>query len=95
MRWYVVHTQARSETKSHGVVETLSAKYGSRLAISLAAMRILTKGLRVRIKSGTFNGQMSEITETFLEGRDRVRVLLTLLGSKTELLLPSYAIEAA
>jgi transcription antitermination factor NusG len=58
-------------------------------------MGILTKGLRVRIKSGAFNGQIGEITETFVEGRDRIRVLLTLLGAKFEFQLPSYTIEAA
>jgi hypothetical protein len=50
---------------------------------------------RVRIKSGAFNGQIGEVTETFVEGRDRVRVLLMLLGAKSELQLPSYTIEAA
>jgi transcriptional antiterminator RfaH len=79
----------------HGLVEALIAKCDSRTAISLTAMDILTKGLRVRIKSGAFNGQVGEITETLVEGRDRVRVLLTLLGATTELQLPSYTIEAA
>jgi transcriptional antiterminator RfaH len=79
----------------HGLVEMLFAKCDSRNAISLTAMGALAKGLRVRIKSGAFSGQMGEVTGTFAEGRDRVRVLLTLLGVETELQLPSYAIEAA
>jgi len=79
----------------HGVVETLLAKCDSRNAISITAMGALTKRLRVRIKSGTFSGQMREVTGIFAEGRDRMRGLLTLSGVETELRLPSYAIEPA
>ena len=79
----------------HGLVEMLLAKCDSRQVISLAAIGVFTKGLRVRIKSGAFSGQMGEVMETFAEGRDRVRVLLTLLGTETELQLPCYAFEAA
>jgi transcription antitermination factor NusG len=79
----------------HGVVDTLLTKCDSRNAISITAMGALTKRLRVRIKSGTFSGQMREVTRIFAEGRDRMRVLLTLSGVETELRLPSYAIEPA
>ncbi len=79
----------------HGVVEALLTKCDPRGTTPLAAMGIFTKGLRVRIKLGAFTGQTGEITEILAQGSDRVNVLLTLLGARTDLRLPSYAIEAA
>jgi transcriptional antiterminator RfaH len=76
-----------------GVVETLLAKCDAHAAVRLAW--ILTKGLKVRIKSGAFSGQTGELAEIFIEGCDRVGVLLTLLGAQTKLEVPSYAVEAA
>jgi transcriptional antiterminator RfaH len=78
-----------------GLVETLLGKCDARQVISLAALGVLTKGLKIRITSGVFSGQMGEVIEIFAEGRDRVRILLTLLGADTELQLPCSAFEAA
>ena len=78
-----------------GVVETLLNKCDSRGTVPLTAMGVFARGLNVRIKSGIFSGQSAEIADVFAQGRDRVTVLLTLLGAQTELQLPSYAIEAA
>jgi transcription antitermination factor NusG len=62
---------------------------------TLTAMSALTKGMKVRIMSGAFSGQLGEVTGTLAEGYDRVGVLLTLFGAGTELQLPSYEIEVA
>ncbi len=78
-----------------GAVESLLVKSDSRGTVPLAAIGVFTKGHNVRIKSGTFAGQTGLITEILPEGRDRVRILLTLLGAQTELQVPSYAVEAA
>ena len=78
-----------------GAVEALLVKSDSHGAVPLAAIGVFTKGHNVRIKSGTFAGQTGRITEILPEGRDRVCILLTLLGAQTELQVPSYAIEAA
>ena len=78
-----------------GVVEALLQKCDTRGVVSLTAMGVFTKGLKVKIRSGTFAGQTAEVNEVFAEERDRVHVLLTLLGAETELQLPCYAIEAA
>lgn len=78
-----------------GVVETLLTKCDRQGAVPLTAMGLFAKGLKVRIRSGSFAGQTAEINELFAEESDRVRVLLTLLGAEAELQLPSYAIEAA
>jgi transcription antitermination factor NusG len=78
-----------------GVVEALLAKCDQQCTVPLTAMGVFTRGLKVRIKSGAFSGQVAEVHEIFAEGRDRIRVLLTLLGAEAELQLPSDAVEAA
>jgi transcription antitermination factor NusG len=77
------------------VAEALLNKCDSAGVVSLTAMGVLTKGLNVRIRSGAFAGQTAKFNEVFAGVRDRVLVLLTLLGAETELQLPAYAIEAA
>jgi transcriptional antiterminator RfaH len=78
-----------------GAVESLLMKSDSSGTVPLAAVGVFAQGHNVRIKSGAFAGQTGQITEILPEGRDRVRILLTLLGAQTELQVPSYAIEAA
>jgi len=78
-----------------GAVESLLVKSDSHGTVPLVAMGVFTKGHNVRIKSGTFAGQTGLITEILPGVRDRVRILLMLLGAETELQVPSYAIEAA
>jgi len=77
-----------------GVVESLLAMCDGRGAASLSAMGVFTRGLKVRIKSGVFGGHTGEVADIFAGGADRVRVLLSLLGTQTELDLPAYAVEA-
>ena len=76
-----------------GAVEMLLNKCDGRGALPLTAMGLFARGLKIRIKSGLFSGQSGEIADIFAQGRDRVTVLLTLLGAQAELELPSYAIE--
>jgi transcription antitermination factor NusG len=77
------------------VAEALLGKCDAAGVVSLTAMGVLTKGLSVRIRSGAFAGQTAKVNEVFAGARDRVLVLLTLLGAETELQLPAYAVEAA
>ena len=82
----------------HGIIEALIAKCDYRSITSLAALDLFTNGCNVRIKTGPFKGQLAKVTEhltTTEHGRDRVSVLLTLLGAQTELRLGSHEIEAA
>jgi len=62
------------------VVEALLTKCDQQCTVPLTAMGVFTRGLKMRIKSA-FSGQVAEVHEIFAEGRDRIRVLLTLLGS--------------
>jgi transcriptional antiterminator RfaH len=78
-----------------GVVESLIVKSDSRGAVPLAALGVFTKGTNVRIRAGTYAGQMGVVTEIPPAGSDRVLILLSLLGAEAELQVPSYAIEAA
>jgi transcriptional antiterminator RfaH len=78
-----------------GVVESLLVNSDLHGAVPLAAIGVFSKGHNVRIKSGSFAGQTGLITEILPEGRDRVCILLTLLGAEIELQVPPYAIEAA
>jgi transcription elongation factor/antiterminator RfaH len=78
-----------------GVVEAIITKCDQQSVVSLTAIGVFAKGLKVRVRGGTFAGQTAKINEVLAEGQDRVRVLLTLLGAEAELQLPSYAIESA
>jgi transcriptional antiterminator RfaH len=78
-----------------GVVESLLVNSDSHGTVPLAAIGIFSEGHNVRIKSGSFTGQTGLITEILPEERDRVCILLTLLGAEIELQVPPYAIEAA
>jgi transcriptional antiterminator RfaH len=86
-----------SEPKAvpRGVVEALQAHADSEGVIPLTALNMLRRGLKVRIKIGPFRGQVGEIADILSNGRDRVQLLLQVLGVQTSLQLPSYAIEAA
>jgi transcriptional antiterminator RfaH len=61
----------------------------------LIAMSVFVRGIKVRITSGAFSGQTAKVKEIFAEKRNRVHVLLTLLGAAAELQLPSFGVEAA
>ena len=82
-----------------GIIEALITKCDKRGVTSLATLDLFSKGRKVRIKTGPFEGQLGEVTRNLTTvdayGYHRVGVLLTLLGAQSELQLPSYAIEAA
>ena len=78
-----------------GVVEALLLKCNPPGVVPLESMSVFTKSRKVRIRSGAFSGQTAEVNEIYAERRDRVHVLLTLLGAEAKLQLASYAIEAA
>lgn len=76
-----------------GVVETLQHGADSDGASSLAALGLLSEGLKVRVASGAFSGQTGEIVRSSEKSCDRVLILLDLLGDRARLNVPSYAIE--
>jgi transcriptional antiterminator RfaH len=75
--------------------KALLSRCDERGVTTLAALDFFTKGLKVQIKSGAFAGQTGEVGELLTRDRDRVRVLLCIMGVQTSLLVPAYAIEAA
>ncbi|GBE42177.1 transcription antitermination protein RfaH [bacterium BMS3Bbin10] len=77
------------------IVEKLIAESDAQGVTPLASLGMFWKGRKVRIKSGPFAGQMGEVAEVFAKGRDRVHVLLSMLGVQTRMQLPSYALETA
>jgi transcriptional antiterminator RfaH len=79
----------------HGAVETLHRQCDAEDAVPPSALGLFTKGLKVRIMSGAFIGQVCEVVEAPSQGCDRVQLLLNFLGVQTNLYLPPHAIEAA
>jgi transcriptional antiterminator RfaH len=78
-----------------GVVEKLLAEADEQGATPLTALGMFWKGRKVRITSGPFAGQLGEVAEALARGRDRVQVLLSMLGAETSMQVPSYALETA
>ena len=78
-----------------GVVEDLQARSDMHGIISLSSFSLFVKGQGVRIKDGIFAGLSGHVAETLEMGRDRIVVLLSLLGTQVRVPLPAYAIEAA
>jgi len=77
------------------VIELLKADTDAEGVTPLTSLGVFWKGRKVRIKSGPFAGQMGEVAEVLAKGRDRVQVLLSMLGAQTTMHLPSYALETA
>lgn len=61
----------------------------------MIALGLFWKGRKVRIKSGPFSDQTAEVADAPTEGKDRVRILLNMLGLETSMQVPSYALEVA
>ena len=80
---------------SDDFVEKLMADTDEQGATPLTALGVFWKGRKVRIKTGPFAGQMGEVAEVLAKGRDRVHVLLSMLGHQTGMQLPTYALETA
>ena len=77
-----------------GLVERLLADSDEAGVTPLSALGVFWRGRRVRISSGVFRDQFAEVEAVLAKGRDRVSVLLNLLGSPARLQLPSYAVQA-
>ena len=75
------------------IIEALMAGTDTDGATSLTALGVFCKGRVVRITAGAFAGQTGKVAEVLAKGRDRVRVLLNVLGADTELHVPAYALE--
>lgn len=78
-----------------GMIEELMAESDEQGVTPLTSLGMFRKGLKVRIKSGPFTGQVGEVSEVFGRGIDRVKILMSLLGVQTSMQLPSYALETA
>jgi len=91
----VVHllTQQNEPTPILGdLVDTLISASDERGVASPAALGMLWKGRFVRIQDGPLSGHVAEV-EQVLSGSDRVKLLLTLLGTSASLDLPACAVE--
>ena len=77
------------------IIEKLMAETDEQGVTPLTSLGIFWKGRKVRIKSGPFAGQMGEVAEMLAKGRDRVHVLLSMLGVQASMQLPSYVLETA
>ena len=75
-----------------GIVEGLLRDADELGLTPLSALGLLWPGRKVRINVGPFAGQIAEVDQAPLDGRARVRLLLSVLGGKTPLELPSRAI---
>ena len=80
---------------ANDVIEALMAGADKNDVTSLAALGVFCKGRAVRITTGAFAGQTGKVAEVFAKGRDRVRVLLNVLGVDTELQVPARILETA
>ncbi len=75
------------------VVEKLMAEADEQGVTPLASLGMFWKGQEIRIKSGPFAGQMGEVADVLAKERDRVQVLLSMLGVQTSMHVPSYSLE--
>ena len=78
-----------------GLIERLLAQSDQQGVMPLASLGMFWKGRSVRIKSGPFAGQIGEVGDVLAKGRDRVQILLNMLGVETSMEMPSYALETA
>ena len=77
-----------------GLVESLIADSDEAGITPLSTLGVFWRGRKVKITSGAFRDQFGEVEAVLAKGRDRVAVLLNLLGAPARLQLPSYAIQA-
>ena len=78
-----------------GMVERLWAEAAQDGTTPLTALGMFWKGRKVRVKSGPFANQRAEVAQVPPDGKDRVQILLNLLGVETSMQVPSYALEIA
>ena len=77
------------------LIEKLQAESDEDGVTPLTSLGMFWKGRKIRIKSGPFAGQMGEVADVLARGRDRVHILLSMLGVQTSMEVPSYALETA
>jgi transcriptional antiterminator RfaH len=76
-----------------GIVEGLQSEADADCAVPLSKLDVLCAGLKVRVVSGAFAGQIGETAGVASKNGDRVQVLLDLLGVTACLPFPCYAVE--
>ena len=75
-----------------GIIEALLTESDESGITSLTSVGAILKGMKVRVQVGPFAGQQGEVTDVLTKGRDRVLVLLNMLGAEARVPLPSYAL---
>lgn len=85
----------RPQPVPEGLIERLQSQAAGDGTTPLTALGVFWKGRKVRVKSGPFSDQTAEVAQVPTEGKDRVRILLKLLGVEASMQLPSHALEIA
>ena len=75
------------------VIRELKSQEVSDSIVPIASLVTFTKGEAVRILEGPFKDQIAAFDT--LDDKSRIHLLLSFLGRKMEVSLPSYAVEAA
>lgn len=85
----------RPMSVSGGIVEQLLNETDEDGVTPLSVLGMFWKGREVQIKCGPFSGQFGVVSEVFAEGKDRVEILLSMLGARVNLRMPAHALETA
>lgn len=91
----LVANGTRPTAVSEGIVEDLQMRCDAHGIISLSSFGVFARGQMVTVRGGIFAGMSGQIADTLEIGRDRIQVLLNLLGVQVRVPLPAYAVEAA
>jgi len=85
----------RPQAALQGFVERLLKQSDEDAIVPLSALGVITQHTKVKIVFGPFTGQVAELAEDLTCERNRVQVLLNLLGVQSRVKIPHWAIEAA
>ena len=75
------------------VIDDLKAQELENGVVPVSSLALFTKGDKVRVREGAFEGQ-NAIFEA-MDDKERIQLLLSVLGRETKLVLPAFMIEAA
>ena len=90
----VMETETRPQPVPHGVVEALHGSVDADHVVHADSRTgELKMGQRVRVLAGPFAEQLGKLTR--LDGRERVQVLLNIMGGATPVELPRGNVTAA
>ncbi len=78
---------------SDSIIKNLKANEDIDGNLPLSSLVLFTKGDRVRIAEGTFEGQIASFEK--LDSNQRIELLLNFLGREMKVSLPIYAVEIA